>query len=91
LICRRPKIDYRETYSPIMDATTIYYLITLVVSEGLSMHLIVVVTAYFYGSLDNDIYMRIPERFKVHEVHNSKSHNLYLIKPQRSLYGLKQS
>jgi len=35
--------------------------------------------------------MKIPEGFKVLEVHSSKSRNLYSIKLQRSLYGLKQS
>jgi len=72
-----------------MDATTFRYLITLVVSEGLCMRLMDVVTAYLYGSLDNDIYMKILEGFKVPEVYSSKSRNLYSL--QRSLYGLKQS
>jgi len=35
------------------------YLITLIVSEGLSMRLMDAVTVYLYESLDNDIYIRI--------------------------------
>ena len=31
------------------------------------MHLIDIVTAYLYGSLDSDIYMKIPEGFKMPE------------------------
>ena len=60
---QRPGIDYEETYSPVMDAITFRYLISLAVSENLEMHLMDVVTAYLYGSLDNDIYMRVPEGF----------------------------
>ena len=39
------------------------------------MHLMDVVTVYLYGSLDNDIYMKISEGFKVPEVHSYR--NLY--------------
>jgi len=33
----------------------------LVVTKRLDMRLMNVVTTYLYGSLDNDIYMKIPE------------------------------
>jgi hypothetical protein len=32
-----------------------------------------VVTTYLYGSLDNDIYMKILEGYKMLETYNSKS------------------
>ena len=64
---QKPGIDYDETYSPVMDVTTFRYLISLVVSEKLDMQLMDVVTAYLYGDLDTDIYMRIPEGFKMPE------------------------
>ena len=35
--------------------------------------------------------MKVPERFKMHEAYNSNSRDMYSIKLQRSLYGLKQS
>ena len=41
--------------------------------------------------MDNDIYMKIPEGFKLPEENCTKPHNMYSIKLQRSLYGLKQS
>ncbi|KAI3791818.1 hypothetical protein L2E82_05681 [Cichorium intybus] len=88
---QRPGIDYEETYSPVMDAITFRYLISLAVSENLDMHLMDVVTAYLYGSLDSDIYMKIPEGFKMPEALSAKTKQMYSIKLQRSLYGLKQS
>ena len=57
---QRPGIDYEETYSPIIDAITFRYFISLAVSEGLDMHLMDVVTTYLYGSLDANVYMKIP-------------------------------
>ena len=74
-----------------MDAITFRFLISLTVSEGLDMCLMNVITAYLYGSIDNDIYMKIPEGFKLPEAINTKSRNMCSIKLQRSLYGLKQS
>ncbi|KAL5703065.1 hypothetical protein ACHQM5_028201 [Ranunculus cassubicifolius] len=43
---QRPGIDYKETYSPVMDVITFRYLVSLVVSEKLDMQLMDVVTAY---------------------------------------------
>ena len=85
---QRPGIDYEETYSPVMDAITFRYLISLVVSERLEMHLMDVVTAYLYGMLDTDVYMKIPEGFKLPD---AKPKGMFSIKLKRSLYGLKQS
>ena len=88
---QRPEIDYEEIYSPVMDAITFRYLKSLTVSEGLDMRLIDVVTTYLYGSLDANVYMKIPEGFTLPEAMNSKPRSMYSIKFQRSLYGLKQS
>ncbi|KAI3740406.1 hypothetical protein L2E82_30835 [Cichorium intybus] len=88
---QRPGIDYEETYSPVMYATTFRYLISLEVSKNLEMCLMDVVTAYLYGSLDSDIYMKIPEGFKMPKALSAKPKEMYSIKLQRSLYGLKQS
>ena len=74
-----------------MDATTFRYLISLAIHEKLGMCLMDVVTAYLYGPLDCDIYMKIPEGLKLPVTHNSGPRELYSIKLCRSLYGLKQS
>ena len=55
------------------------------------MCLMDVITVYLYGSIDNDIYMKIPEGFKFPEANNTKPRKMCSIKLQRSLYGLKQS
>ena len=65
-----------------MDVTTFRYLIYLVVSEGLDMRLMDVVTTYLYGSIDTNVYLKIPEGFKLPEVMNSKPRSMYSIKLQ---------
>jgi hypothetical protein len=58
---QRPRIDYNETYSPVMNEITFRYLISLAVQKRLLLQLMDVVTAYLYGSLDSDMYMKVPD------------------------------
>ena len=88
---QRPGIDYEETYSLVIDAITLRFLISLATSKGLDMRLMDIITVYLYGSIDNDIYMKIPEGFKLPEANNTKPRNTCSIKLQQSLYRLKQS
>ena len=73
-----------------MDAITFRFLISLAVSKELDMLLMDVITSYLYGSIDNDIYMKIPKGFKLPKANNTKPRSMCSIKLQRSLYGLKQ-
>ena len=79
------------TYSPVVDATTLRFLIDMTVFENLQMRLMDVVTAYLYGSLDTDIYMRVPEGLRLPKANNHETREMFSIKLRRSLYGLKQS
>lgn len=74
-----------------MDAITFRYLISLAVSEKLEMRLMDVITAYLYGELDTDIYMKVPEGLKLPDAASNKPRAMFSIKLRRSLYGLKQS
>jgi hypothetical protein len=53
------------------------------------MQLMDVVTAYLYGSLDSEIHMRVPEGLKTPGPNQNR--NMFIVRLQRSLYGLKQS
>jgi hypothetical protein len=46
-------------------------------------------TAYIYGSLDLDIYMKVPNGMPIPS--NSKNYNMFCVKLTKSLYGLKHS
>jgi hypothetical protein len=48
-----------------------------------------VVTAYLYGSLDSDIYMKVPNGISI--LNTNANHNIYCVKLVKSLYDLKQS
>ena len=77
---RRPTIDYDETYSPIVDVKTFRYLISLATHEKLDMCLMNVVITYLYRSINNDVYIKILEGFKMLEAYNSNLQKVHLIK-----------
>ena len=85
---QRSEVDFNETYSPVMSGITFRYLISLAVQKRLSMQLMDVVTAYLYGSLDSDIYMKVPDGISI--PNQGANRNMYCVKLKRSLYGLKQ-
>ena len=62
---QQPGVDFEETYSPVMDGITFSYLISMAVNLDLTMKLMDVVTAYLYGNLDSNIYMKVPEGISV--------------------------
>ena len=74
---QRSDIDYEETYSPVVDAITFRYLINMTVHQKLEMHLMDVVTAYLYGSLDHNNFMKIPEALKVPEAYKKIKRKLF--------------
>lgn len=53
------------------------------------MRLMDLLTAYLYGALDLELYLRVPEGLKIP---NPKGNcNIYIVRLQRSMYGSKQS
>ncbi|KAI3707738.1 hypothetical protein L6452_26367 [Arctium lappa] len=72
-----------------MNVIMFRYLISLVISEGVEIQLMDVVTAYLYGDLDSEIYMKLPNSLPL--LDSSKPRSAFTIKLRRSLYGLKQS
>jgi len=52
------------------------------------MQLMDVVTAYLFGSLDLDIYMKVLDGIPTPNQNTNR--NMYCVKLQKSLYGLKQ-
>ncbi|KAM2264698.1 hypothetical protein ACFXTI_040834 [Malus domestica] len=49
------------------------------------------ITAYLYGDLDTEIYMKVPEGLPLTGSKSSRPRNTFSIRLRRSLYRLKQS
>ena len=78
-------IDYEETFSPVVQFSSIRALLAFVVENDMLIHQMDVVTAFLNGSLEEEIYMEQPEGY----VQPGKRH--LVCKLKKSLYGLKQS
>jgi hypothetical protein len=84
---QRLGIDFNETYSLVINGITFQHLISLATQKHMSLHLMDAVTAYLYGSLDSDMYMKVPDGISV--PNTNVGHNMYCVKLNKSLYDLK--
>ena len=64
--------NHQEIYSPVMDEVTFHFLMSM----ALETRLMDVVIAYLYGSLDSDIFIKIPEGL---EIEDTKPRHLYYV------------
>ncbi|CAB3224317.1 unnamed protein product [Arctia plantaginis] len=76
-------LDYYETFSPVAKTSTIRALLSIAAQENLSLCQFDVSTAFLYGKLKEDIYMKPPEGYS--------NNDGKVCKLKRSLYGLKQA
>ena len=68
-----------------MELTTSYILLAIVARENLFLEQMDVMTAFLHGDLDEEIYMKQPDGFKVRGNEN------LVWKLKKSLYELKQA
>ena len=76
-------VDFFDTYSPVTRMTSVRCILSLVAANDLEMVQCDVVTAFLYGDLAEDIYLRQPEGY------DDKSGRV--CKLRHSLYGLRQA
>jgi hypothetical protein len=82
--CAQKKgIGYDQTFSPVVRNTTIRTLLSVAASEKMHLMQFDVSTAFMYGNLQEEIYMKQPEGFS--------DGTAKVCKLNKSLYGLKQA
>ncbi|GEM08048.1 gag-Pol polyprotein [Rhodotorula toruloides] len=82
---QRPGVDFRDTFAPVAKFTSIRVLLALAARHKMLIHQADVDKAYLHGSLDEELYMRIPEGI------DSGEYSGKVLKLDRALYGLKQA
>ena len=76
-------IDFTETFAPVGKYTTVRILLAIVSIYGLHMGQMDVDTAFLYGKLKEEIYMKIPWGF-----YAELSEKGYVLRLKKSIYGL---
>lgn len=76
-------IDYEETFSPVVRYDSIRAILAIVAAKKLKMKQFDVKTAFLYGDLKEDVFMKQPKGFY--------DGSDKVCKLRKSLYGLKQS
>ena len=56
-----PGVDYTENYSPVINDTTLRIILVFYIIFGFDSKIMDVETAFLYGDLDEEIYMKIPK------------------------------
>lgn len=76
-------VDYGETFSPVVKLSSIRMVLATAAAEGLQLKKIDVKTAFLYGELKEEIYMKQPRGYD--------DNTGRVCKLNKSLYGLKQA
>jgi len=80
---QQPGRDYGETFAPVVSSSSLLTLLAVAARDGLYLGQADVKTAFLYGDLEEDVYLKPPAGIPIATGH--------VWKLKKSLYGLKQA
>jgi hypothetical protein len=83
-----PGVDYSANFSPVINETTMRIVLLMMLKNNWTMELIDIETAFLYGDLEEEIFLKIPSGYN-QVVESTTSTDC--LKLRKSLYGLVQA
>ena len=83
-------INYSETYAPVVNWISVWFLLILSQIAGLETRAIDFVLGFPQAKLDVHVYMYVPAGMQLSGI-LSGSHQMFILKMEKSLYGLKKA
>jgi hypothetical protein len=78
-------LDFNDTFSPVVRASTVRIVLSIAVSRGWNMRQLDVKIAFMYGLLQEQVYMEQPPSYA------NSSHPNHVCRLKKTIYGLKQT
>jgi hypothetical protein len=88
---QRRNIDYHESFAPTLRPTSFRLICALAVHHSFALHQMDVSTAFLIPTLEEEIYMRLPEQGLVSLHLPSFASKTPIVRLRKTLYGLVQS
>jgi hypothetical protein len=82
---QRYGIDYDDTFSPVVKATTIRIVLSITVSKGWSLRQLDAQNVFLHSVLEEEVYMKQPPGYE------DKQYPDYVYHLKKAIYGLKQA
>ncbi|KAE8677983.1 hypothetical protein F3Y22_tig00111463pilonHSYRG00129 [Hibiscus syriacus] len=82
---QHPRVDYSETFSPVIKPTTLRLVLSLEVGQGWSLRQLDINNAFLQGTLTEDVFMSQPPGII------DRGHPYHVCKLLKAIYGLKQA
>ena len=84
-----PGIDHKDNFSPVIYKTTFRLILVLWATYNWEAEIIDIETAFLYGDLEEEIYLRVPERYREYSTRHLDGEACLLL--DHAIYGLVQA
>ena len=82
-------VDHKDNFSPVVTDTTFRCVLVMALLEGWNMEVVDIETAFLYGILDEEIFMKMPEGLDIYLDTNFSNHECLVL--DKAIYGLVQA
>ena len=84
-----PGIDHKDNFVPVVSEIAFRTILIMVLMNGWTFEIVDIETAFLYGELEEEIYMKVPEGLEIYLQKNYSKKDCVI--HDKSIYGLVQA